>query len=121
MLPEEHAGSGWLYEGGGFDHDTALRRWPPLPQPQVPQDLLAHGRLLDDGDEAHGPAAPGAATDVAGERALHEVGPREPASAVRVVGPSEIFGGGSSLIRLLRLLMYSCRSCPSARAGCSST
>jgi hypothetical protein len=35
---------------GALDHDVALARWPALPQAQVREDSLAHGRILDHGD-----------------------------------------------------------------------
>jgi len=35
----------------GLDHDVAAAWWPAGPESQVPEDLLAPRRVLDDGDQ----------------------------------------------------------------------
>jgi hypothetical protein len=49
--------------GGRADHAT-LARWPALPQAQVREDALAHGRILEHGDEAQLAAAAAAPQNV---------------------------------------------------------
>ena len=85
----------------GRDHDVTAARRSALPQAQVAQDLLAHGRVLDDGDQAHVAATARATQDVLVPHALEELGPYEPAGAARIVGAGEVVGAGGAVLGLL--------------------
>ena len=81
-------------EGGGVEHDVTAARRSALPEPQVAQNLLAHGRVLDDGDQAHVAATARATQDVLVPHALEELGPCQPAGAAGIVGAGEVVGAG---------------------------
>jgi hypothetical protein len=77
----------------GLDHQAAGRRtarWPPLPQPKVPEVLLDHRRVLDHPDQPHLAAAAPADENVFAERPPEQIGLREPAIAARVVGAGQV-------------------------------
>ena len=89
----------------GLDHDGAAGWWSPLPQPQVLEDSLAHGRVLDDRDQPHLAAAPSADQNVLPPHAPEQLGPRETASAPRVVRADEVGVGRVVVLVLLLVLL----------------
>ena len=95
----------------GLDHDGAAGWWSPLPQPQVLEDSLAHGRVLDDRDQPHLAAAPSADQNVLPPHAPEQLGPRETASAPRVVRADEV-GVGRVVVLVLLLVLLRINNCP---------
>jgi hypothetical protein len=102
VRPEEHAGRGALRAGGGVEDQATLPRWPALPEAKMPQDLLAHGRILHDGDQSQLAATFRAAQNVFPPGAAEKVGPRETASAPWIVRADEGVVGRVVVIKPLR-------------------
>jgi hypothetical protein len=92
-LAEANAGSGALREGGGVEHHASLPRWPALPESKMPQDLLAHGHILHDGDQPHLAAALRASQNVFPPHAAKKLRPGETASTPGIVRTGEVVGG----------------------------
>ena len=92
----------------GLDHDVAARWWPPLPQPKVPQDLLADGLVLDHREQPHLAATAIAHQNVLPPHAPEQLGPRETASAGWVVRADEVgVGLVLGVVLVLRVQIYS--------------
>ena len=75
----------------GIDHQAA-RWWPPLPQPEVLENLFAHVRVGDHGDQPHLAAAATAYENVFPPHPAEKIGPGETASALGIVGAGQVVG-----------------------------
>jgi hypothetical protein len=74
-----------------------------LPEPQVPDDLLAPGGILDDRDQSHPTAAPSAHQNIFPPHPAEKVGSSETARASRVVRAAEVGAGRVVVLVLVRI------------------